>query len=100
MFALLSAAYMLGLVVADPCVSEKYDVPGKNETVVYKCVRTGHAIPPMIKDPARVPAAYIPPEKPEVADKPAKQTKKVSRLCGSKTPLWYVKNGKKRYRCK
>jgi len=37
MFALLSASYMLSLLAADPCVSEVYNVPGKNETVAHKC---------------------------------------------------------------
>jgi hypothetical protein len=37
MFALLSASYMLALLTADPCVSEMENVPGKNETIVYKC---------------------------------------------------------------
>jgi hypothetical protein len=43
MFALLSASYMLSLLVADPCISEVYNVPGKNETVAHKC------FPPMVK---------------------------------------------------
>jgi hypothetical protein len=37
MFALLSASYMLALLAADPCISEMENVPGKNETIVYKC---------------------------------------------------------------
>lgn len=75
MFALLSASYMLGLLVAKPCISEMKYVPEKNETIVYKCVRSGHAIPPMLKDHTRVPAAYIPPEvdEPKVVTKPKKK---------------------------
>jgi hypothetical protein len=100
MFALLSASYMLGLLVAEPCVSEMENVPGKNETIVYKCTTPGHTVPPLIKDEARVPATELPlPEEPKVADKPIKR-KKVAHRCGSKTPVWYVKNGTKRYRCK
>lgn len=37
MFALLSASYMLALLAAEPCISEVENVPGKNETIVYKC---------------------------------------------------------------
>lgn len=36
-------------------------------------------------------------------DEPKTQTqvkKKRSRLCGARTPVWYTKNGKRRYRCK
>ena len=52
MFALLSASYMLALLTADPCISEMENVPGKNETIVYKC------FPPdvkSLKDETRVP---------------------------------------------
>ncbi len=94
MFALLSASYMLGLLVADPCVSEIETPPGKNETVVYKCYPPGHETPELLKDQTRVPATVLPAP---VAPKP---TKKVSHRCGAKTPVWYVKNGSKRYRCK
>lgn len=97
MFALLSASYMLGLLVADPCVSEKEDVPGKNETVVYKCYAPGHKAPELLKDETRVPATVLPAP---VAPKVVKPPKKVAHRCGSKTPVWYVRNGNKRYRCK
>jgi len=49
MFALLSASYMLSLLVADPCISEVYNVPGKNETVAHKCFPPKQETPPKVK---------------------------------------------------
>ena len=92
---LLSAGYMLGLLTANPCVSDMENVPGKNETIVYKCYAPDHKFP---KDETRVPATALPPpvEPKAVKDKP----KKVAHRCGSKTPVWYTKDGNRRYRCK
>lgn len=102
MFALLSASYMLSLLVADPCISKMEDVPGKNETIVYKCYSPGHTVPPLIKDETRVPAVEPPATKLAAVAPKQKNPyrKKVSHRCGTKTPVWYVKNGSKRYRCK
>lgn len=102
MFALLSASYMLGLLTADPCISEIETPPGKNETIVYKCFPPGHKAPVLLKDETRVPATVLPPPVAPKVEKPkaVKPPKKVAHRCGSKTPVWYVKNGNKRYRCK
>lgn len=35
-----------------------------------------------------------------VAPQQPPRVKKASRLCGSKRAVWFVKNGKKRYRCR
>ena len=98
MFALLSASYMLALLTADPCISEMENVPGKNETIVYKCY------PPdvkSLKDETRAPAIVLPPPvKPPETKLAENKTKKASHRCGSKTPVWYTKNGNRRYRCK
>jgi hypothetical protein len=91
MFALLSAGYMLGLMVTNPCFSEAENAPDKNATTIYKCYPPGHALP---KDQTRVPAAALPPPV-----EPPKPAKKASR-CGNKKAVWYIKNGKKRYRCR
>lgn len=95
--ALLSAGYMLGLLTANACVSESKVVPERNETIVYKCYPPNHGLP-MTKDETRVPATVLPPpvEKEIVKGKP----KKVSHRCGPKTPVWYTKDGNRRYRCK
>lgn len=95
MFALLSAGYMLGLLVANPCVSEKEDVPGKNETIVYKCFPPEHKLP---KDETRVAPTALPAPVEKKVEKT--KTKKIAHRCGSKTPVWYTKDGNRRYRCK
>jgi hypothetical protein len=76
--------------------------PDVQETVVYKCPFDPHKLPPMSKEQARVPPTVDKLMEAEAKQKNPykKPTKKVSHRCGSKTPVWYTKNGSKRYRCK
>ena len=78
------------------------------ELVAYQCP------PPAVQGPPRPPfwwgnidmkrTVHVAADAAEIAKSaPKEQTqvkKKRSILCGARTPVWYTKNGRKRYRCK
>lgn len=100
---MIEVATALALLTA-PCESPLESKAG--EIVAYQCP------PPAVQGPPRPPfwwgnidmsrtvhAAADVPEPPKQKAQ-ARVKKKASRLCGAKHPVWYVKNGKKRYRCR
>lgn len=102
---MISPALAVALLVA-PCVSQVDHQP--RESVAYQCPA------PEVQGPPRPPlwwfhrqkfaaeseqALAVPPP-PKVVKKSQARIKKATRLCGSKRPVWYVKAGKKRYRCR
>lgn len=107
---MIEVAVALALLTA-PCESP-LELKAK-EIVAYQCP------PPAVQGPPRPPfwwgnidmkrtvhlAADVPEATPEATPEAAPKEqarvkKKVSKLCGVKTPVWYTKNGKRRYRCK
>lgn len=83
---------LIGVIVllGAECVSAADHVP--NGTVLYKtpCAK-------LIFQPVGNP--YKAAQEPNTITPPAKAANKRS-LCGSKRAVWYVKNGKKKYRCR
>jgi hypothetical protein len=59
--ALLSAAYMLGLMTSEVCPSEVREVPGRNETIAYKCVLPHKKAKDQSRIPPTVQVAEAPP---------------------------------------
>ncbi len=87
-----------------PCQSPVESMPG--HTLAHQC-----PMPP-VAGPPRPPfwwgnvdmtrTVHMAADVPETPPKKVKSRvkKKVTRLCGAKSPVWYRKNGKKRYRCR
>ena len=102
---MISPALAVALLVA-PCVSQVDHQP--RESVAYRCPA------PEVQGPPRPPfwwfhrqkfaaeaeqaLAVAPP--PKVVKKSQARVKRAKDRCGSKTAVWYVKNGKRRYRCR
>lgn len=106
---MIEVAVALVLLTA-PCESPLELKAG--EIVAYQCPL------PAVQGPPRPPfwwgnidmkrTVHMAADVPEVAatitesalKEQARVKKKVSKLCGARTPIWYTKNGKRRYRCK
>lgn len=76
------------------CVSPV--TPVENGTVVEKvpCAKVIYLDANPYKVAQEQNAITVAPQQPKA------KARKASRLCGAKRPVWYVKKGKKRYRCR
>ena len=82
------------LLTGSMCISPVEQKP--SETVAYKVPCAVLIYVPDANPFKRVQEANVV----NVDSVPGVKKRKTSRLCGAKTAVWYVKNNKRRYRCR
>ena len=55
MLAVITYAYLMAVLDANPCHSEAKPVPEENKTIVYKCVPKDNKVPELLANPFKLP---------------------------------------------